>query len=157
MISPKLTIWKQPSSISERRPASIAMAVSLHNHCLCRVGAWSRTTHGRSTPDVRNLTGMQELRSFSSGLSLIGCFLTNRSKDQPETAPDCGSISRIEGQLQSWSSTALPCRLRLFARDSSKYCDLLASNLIICLAWPHESWIFFFGETLSDVVAICTL
>ena len=39
----------------------------------------------------------------------------------------------------------------------SLHCDLLASNLItsICLAWPHRSWIFF-GETLSDVVAICT-
>ena len=23
------------------------------------------------------------------------------------------------------------------------HCDLLASNLIICLAWPHGSWIFF--------------
>ena len=38
----------------------------------------------------------------------------------------------------------------------SLHCDLLASNLIICLAWPHGSWVFFFGETLSDVVAICT-
>ena len=37
----------------------------------------------------------------------------------------------------------------------SLHCGLLASNLIICLAWPHGSWIFF-GETLSDVVAICT-
>ena len=37
----------------------------------------------------------------------------------------------------------------------SLHCDLLASNLIICLAWPHGSWIFF-GKTLSDVVAICT-
>ena len=37
----------------------------------------------------------------------------------------------------------------------SLHCDLLASNLIICLSWPHGSWIFF-GETLSDVVAICT-
>ena len=39
----------------------------------------------------------------------------------------------------------------------SLHCDLLASDLIICLAWPHGSWIFFFfGKTLSDVVAICT-
>ena len=38
----------------------------------------------------------------------------------------------------------------------SLHCDKLASNLIICLAWPHESWIFFFCKTLSDVVAICT-
>ena len=37
----------------------------------------------------------------------------------------------------------------------SLHCDLLASNLIICLAWPHGSWVFVFGETLSDVVAIC--
>ena len=37
----------------------------------------------------------------------------------------------------------------------SLHCDLLASNLIVCLAWPHGSWIFF-GETLSDVVVICT-
>ena len=36
----------------------------------------------------------------------------------------------------------------------SLHCDLLASNLIICLPWPHGSWIFF-GETLSDMVAIC--
>ena len=26
----------------------------------------------------------------------------------------------------------------------SLHCDLLASDLIICLAWPHGSWIFFF-------------
>ena len=38
----------------------------------------------------------------------------------------------------------------------SLHCDKLASNLIICLAWPHGSWIFFFGKTLPDVVAICT-
>ena len=35
-------------------------------------------------------------------------------------------------------------------------CDKLASDLIICLAWPHGSWIFFFGKTLSDMEAICT-
>ena len=40
----------------------------------------------------------------------------------------------------------------------SLHCDKLASDLIICLAWPHGSWnfFFFFGKTLSDVVAICT-
>ena len=37
----------------------------------------------------------------------------------------------------------------------SLHCDLLASDLIICLALGHGSWIFF-GKTLSDVVAICT-
>ena len=30
-------------------------------------------------------------------------------------------------------------------------CDMLASDLIICLAWPHGSC-----KTLSDVVANCT-
>ena len=37
----------------------------------------------------------------------------------------------------------------------SLHCDMLASNLIICLARPHGSWIFFW-QNLSDVVAICT-
>ena len=35
----------------------------------------------------------------------------------------------------------------------SLHCDMLASELIICLARPHGSWIFF-GKSLSDVVAI---
>ena len=26
----------------------------------------------------------------------------------------------------------------------SLHCDMFASDLIICLAWPHVSWIFFF-------------
>ena len=30
----------------------------------------------------------------------------------------------------------------------SLHCDKLASNLIICLAWPHGSWIFFFWQNL---------
>ena len=38
----------------------------------------------------------------------------------------------------------------------SLHCDMLASDLIICLARPQGSWIFF-GKTLSDVVAIFTL
>ena len=28
----------------------------------------------------------------------------------------------------------------------SLHCDLLASDLIICLAWPHESWGFFLAK-----------
>ena len=28
----------------------------------------------------------------------------------------------------------------------SLHCDLLASNLIICLAWPHGSWVFFLAK-----------
>ena len=28
----------------------------------------------------------------------------------------------------------------------SLHCDLLASNLIICLAWPNGSWVFFLAK-----------
>ena len=30
----------------------------------------------------------------------------------------------------------------------SLHCDMLASDLIICLARPHGSWIFFFWQNL---------
>ena len=39
----------------------------------------------------------------------------------------------------------------------SLHCDMPASDLIICLARPHGSCIFFFCKTLSDVMANCTL
>ena len=31
----------------------------------------------------------------------------------------------------------------------SLHCDLLASNLIICLSWPHGSWIFFWRSLVG--------
>ena len=31
----------------------------------------------------------------------------------------------------------------------SLHCDLLASNLIICLSWPHGSWIFFWRNLVG--------
>ena len=61
------------------------MDFSLHNHCLCRVGAWSRTSHAWSTPDVRNLPGMQESSSFLF-CSFFGCFLT---KEEQRAARNC--------------------------------------------------------------------
>ena len=92
------------------------MAFSLHNHGLCRVGAWSRTSHARLTPDVRNLTTMQQSSSF-----LFWFFLRLLSdKRGAEISQNLHQIveliSRIEGLLQSWSCTPL-----LFARESSKY------------------------------------
>ena len=38
----------------------------------------------------------------------------------------------------------------------SLHCGMLASDLIICLAPAARDLDFFFGKTLSDVVAICT-
>ena len=31
----------------------------------------------------------------------------------------------------------------------SLHCDKLVSDLIICLAWPHESWIFFWQNLVG--------
>ena len=94
------------------------------NHCLCRVGALSRTSQARFTPDVRNLTGMQESSSHKKFLfcSFLVAFWQKRSRDQPETAPDRGTDpQKRKTLLHSWSSTALHCRSRLFARESSKF------------------------------------
>ena len=60
------------------------MAFPLHNHYLCRVGAWSRTSHARWTADVRNLTGMQQ--SSSLLFCFFGCFLT---KEEQRSARNC--------------------------------------------------------------------
>ena len=60
------------------------MAFLLHYHCLCRVGAWSRTSHARLTPDVRNLTGMQQ---WSSSLLFFLWLLSD--KREQRTASTC--------------------------------------------------------------------
>ena len=83
------------------------MAFSWHNHCLCRVGAWSRTSHARWTADVRNLTGMQQSSSFLF-CSFFGCFLAKTGAENSQNLHQIVElISRIEGLLQSWSSTPL--------------------------------------------------
>ena len=109
---------QQPSSISERRAASTAMPFSLHNDYLCRVGAWSRTSHTRLTPDVRNLTGMQ-LSSRFLFWSFFVCFLT---KEEQRSARTCTRSWNWSAQSKVYcrAGAALHCRSRLFARESSK-------------------------------------
>ena len=63
----------------------IGFSLHMHNHCLCRVGAWSRTSHARLTPDVRNQTGMQQSSSFLF-CSFFVCFLT---KEEQRSARTC--------------------------------------------------------------------
>ena len=117
----------QPSSISERRPASTAMAFSLHNHCLCSVGAWSRFVarliDPRCTQPDHDWDAAVEQFSLLFFLRLLsnkrGAEISQKLHQIVEL------ISTIEGLLQSWSSTALHCRSRLFARESSKFCCLL--------------------------------
>ena len=92
------------------------MAFSWHNHCLCRVGAWSRTSHARWTADVRNLTGRYGLGCsnravFSSVLSLVA-FWQNRSREQPEPAPDRGTDQqnrRSTAELEQHSTAGHVC------------------------------------------------
>ena len=88
------------------------MAFSWHNHCLCRVGAWSRTSHARWTADVRNLTGMQQSRAvFSSVLSLV----TFWQKKEQRTARTCTRSWNwsAESKVYCRAGAALHCRSRL--------------------------------------------
>ena len=107
------------------------MAFSLHNHCLCRVGAWSRTSHAWSTPDVRNLIGMHAQES--SGFifcSFFGCFLT---KEKQRSARNCtrswnwSAESKVYGRAgAAQQSTAGHVCLR---RNLPKMCCSLKQRL----------------------------
>ena len=95
------------------------MAFSWHNHCLCRVVAWSRTSHARGTADVRNLTGMQQSSSFLF-CSFFGCFLAKQEQRTARTCTRSWNWS-AESKVHCRAGAALHCRSRLFARESSKY------------------------------------
>ena len=95
------------------------MAFSLHNHCLCRVGAWSRTSHARWTADVRNLTGMQQSSSFLF-CSFFRCFLAKQEQRTARTCTRSWNWS-AESKVYCRAGAALHCRSPLFARESSKY------------------------------------
>ena len=86
------------------------MAFSWHKHCLCRVGAWSRTSHAQWTADVRNLTGNQWDAAVEQFSLLFFLWLLS-GKTGAENSQNLHQIveliSRIEGLLQSWSSTPL--------------------------------------------------
>ena len=112
VFSAKLTIWKQLATTFQylgTAPNQHRDGFSLHNHCLCRVGAWSRTSHARLTPDVRNLTGMQH--AAVEQFSLLFFLRLLSDKRGAEISQNLHQIveliSRIEGLLQSWNSTPL--------------------------------------------------
>ena len=92
------------------------MAFSSHNHCLCRVLAWSLTSHARSILDVRKLTGMQQSSTFLF-CSFFGCFQCQKStcicsSHQPETAPDRGTDQqnrRSTAELEQRSTAGHVC------------------------------------------------
>ena len=84
------------------------MAFSWHNHCLCRVGAWSRTSHARWIADVRK---QPDWGAAVEQFSLLFFLWLLSGKTGAENSQNLHHIveliSRIEGLLQSWSSTAL--------------------------------------------------
>ena len=99
---------QQPSSISERRPASTAMAFSLHYHCLCRVlgRVWyllARSIDLRCTQPDWDAAGEQ--------FSLLFVLWLLSDKRGAEISQNLYQmvklISRIDGLIQSWSSTSL--------------------------------------------------
>ena len=72
MFSAKPTFWKQlATTFHYLGTAPTAMAFSLQNHCLCRVRLSSRTSHARSTADVRKPDWDAVVEQFSSVLSLV--------------------------------------------------------------------------------------
>ena len=104
------------------------MAFSLHNHCLCRVGVWSRISHARLTPDVRNLTGMQHSSRavFSSILSLVA------TKEEQRSARTCTRSWNwsAESKVYCRDGAALHCRWRLSLRGNlPNICCLLKHRL----------------------------
>ena len=90
---------------------------------------WSRTSHAQSTVDVRNQTGMQQISSF-----LFCCFLWLLSDIrgvEREISQNLHQIveliSRIEGLLQSWSSTPLQVPS---VREASKFVEAKVDSWI---------------------------
>ena len=83
------------------------MAFSWHNHCLCRVGAWSRTSHARWTAGCTQPDWDAAVEQFS----LLFFLWLLSGKTGAESSQNLHQIveliSRIEGPLQSWSSTPL--------------------------------------------------
>ena len=114
VFSAKLTIWnslQQPSSISERRPASTAMAFPLHNHYLCRVGAWSRrclVAYLARSMDRRCTQPDWDAAIEQSSVLLLWLLSDKRGAEISQKLHQIVElISRIEGPLQSWSSIPL--------------------------------------------------
>ena len=96
------------------------MAFSLHNHCLCRVGVWSRTSHARSTADACTQPDWDAAVEQFSLLYFLWLLSDKKGAEISQKLHHIVElISRIEALLQSWSST--PLQARLFARESSKY------------------------------------
>ena len=168
VFSAKLTIWKQLATTFQylgTAPNQHRDGFSLHNHCLCRVGAWWRTSHARLTPDVRNLTGMQQSSSFSSVLSSFA-FWQKRSRDQPEPAPDRGTDQqnrRSTAELERHSPAGHVClrgnlpniccllKQRLNGRQASRHCQETLSKC----SW-HEPRAARLTHTLS-LFCFCVL
>ena len=92
-----------------------------------RLRAWSRTSHGQSTVDVHNLTGMHQSSSFLS-CSFFSCFLT---KEEQRSARNCTRSWNwsAESKVYCRAGAALHCRSSLFVWESSKYCCLLKQML----------------------------
>ena len=75
---------------------------------MSRIGISSRTSHARWTADVRNLTGMPQSSSFLFCFSLVAQVSDKRGAENSQNLHQIVElISRIEGQLQSWSITPL--------------------------------------------------
>ena len=122
------------------------MAFPLHNHYLCRVGAWSRTSHARwtCTADVRNLTGMQQSSSLLFCF-FSGCFLT---KEEQRSTRNCTrswnwsaeSKVRSTAELEQHSTAGQVClrgnlpniccllKQRLNHRQASRHCQEILSK-----------------------------
>ena len=62
----------RPSSISERCPASTAMAFSLHNHCLCRL--LCRVHIRLTTAPPIDASGTSTARLFALETSSVSCL-----------------------------------------------------------------------------------
>ena len=152
VFSGKLTKWKQlakHSSISERRPASTAIAFPLLNHCLCH--ALGRV-HAQSTEDVglRGQTGMPHISSFLFCPFFFCCCCCWLLSDKT-LGRIAELISRIEGVPQSWSSTPLHyvclrgklpkiCWSQtLIRRQASRHCQ----SAVDLNPGPHAVSVFF--------------
>ena len=154
--------WKQlPTTFqySERRPATTAMAFSLHNHWLCRV--LRGVPRMLSRPQMyATWLGCSRSAVLSFVLSLVA-FWQKRSRDKPEPAPHRGTQQnrRSTAGLEQHSTAGYVClrgreasksllQQRFIPRQASRQCqrDLVK----VQMTWtqsgqtdPHEVTAFF--------------
>ena len=111
VFSAKLTIWKQLATTFQylgTAPNQHRDGFSLHNHCLCRVDVWSRTSHARLTPDACTQPDWDAAVEQFSLLFFLRLLSDKRGAEISQNLHQIVElISRIEGLLQSWSSTPL--------------------------------------------------